>query len=260
MPLKINHRLHRLKKLITQIIILVTGYWLLVTNCYAAPCYGTKMPEKKEFFIGFQNHTIFKRYLEDEYGKVRSTQNFLLVSYGVYDWLSIDLKGGAGNIKQHPLGSDEIDYPSHFAGGYGFRLKLYGDKKINPVRNTKAIIGEGKISNGVKAVFGFQHISVHPKSLHLGDVKHQAILDDWQVSLLACYDFKKITPYLGTRWSRIDYIHTVSDSRKRVMSDLTKSTGFIFGLDLPLTKKAWLNLEGQLFDSEAVAFSMNFGF
>jgi len=44
------------------------------------------------------------------------------------------------------------------------------------------------------------------------------------------------------------------------MSDLTKSTGFIFGLDLPLTKKAWLNLEGQLFDSEAVAFSMNFGF
>ena len=32
MPLKINHRLHRLKKLITQIIILVTGYWLLVTK------------------------------------------------------------------------------------------------------------------------------------------------------------------------------------------------------------------------------------
>ncbi len=241
MSIKINHRLYRFKKPITQIIILVAGCWLLVVNCYAALCYGTKMPEKKEFFTGLETHAIFKRYLEDEYGKLRSFQNFLLISYGVYDWLSLDLKGGAGNIKQHPVGSDEIDYSSNFAGGYGFRLKLYDDKKI-------------------KTVFGFQHISVHPKSIHLGTIKNRAILDDWQVSLLASYDFKKITPYLGTRWSRIDYIHTVADSRKRKMSDSTKSIGFIFGLDLPLTKKAWLNLEGQLFDSEAVAFSLNFSF
>jgi nitrate reductase NapE component len=199
------------------------------------------MPMKKEFFIGFQNHTIFKRYLENEQGKVRSMQDFLLLSYGVYDWLSIDLKGGAGNIKQHPVGSDEVDYPSSFVGGYGFRVKLYDEKNL-------------------KMVFGFQHISIHPKSTHLGTVKNRAILDDWQTSLLASFDFKKITPYLGTRWSRIDYIHTVGDSRKRVMSDSTKSIGLILGLDLPLTKKSWLNLEGQLLDSEALAFSVNFSF
>ncbi len=35
MPDKINRRLHRLKSQITQIIILVTGYWLLVTSGYA---------------------------------------------------------------------------------------------------------------------------------------------------------------------------------------------------------------------------------
>jgi len=208
---------------------------------YAAPCYGTKMPKKKQFFTGFQTHTIFKRYMENNYGKVRSFQNFLLISYGVYDWLSIDLKGGAGYIRQHPVGSDEVDYPSGFAGGYGFRLKLYDDKKI-------------------KAVFGFQHVSVHPGSIHLGTVKNRAILDDWQASLLASYDFKRVTPYLGTRWSRIDYIHTVADSRKRKMSDLTRDIGFIFGLDLPLTKNTWLNFEGQLFDSEAAAFSVNFSF
>ena len=241
MSLKINYRLRRFKKQITQIIILVIGYWLLVINCHAAPCYGTKMPKQKEFFTGLQTHAIFKRYLEGGYGKVRSLQNFLLLSYGVYDWLSIDLKSGGGNIKEHPVGSDEFGYPYNFAGGYGFRLKLYADKKI-------------------KTVFGFQHISVHSKSIHLGTVKNRAILDDWQVSLLASYDFKKITPYLGTRWSRIDYIHTVADSRKRKMSDLTKSMGFILGLDLPLTKKIWFNLEGQLFDSEAVAFSVNFSF
>jgi len=225
------------------IFLFLTYHLSLITHnyCYAAPCYGTKMPRKKEFFMGLQTHAIFKKYLEDEYGKVRSFQNFLLLTLGVYDWLSIDLKGGAGNIRQHPQGSDEVDYPSRFAGGYGFRLKLYDGKKI-------------------KTVFGFQHISLHPKSIHLGTVKNRSILDDWQASLLASCDFKKVTPYLGTSWSRIDYIHTVADSRKRKMSDLTKSIGFIFGLDLPLTKKAWLNLEGRLFDSEAVAFSMNFSF
>jgi hypothetical protein len=44
------------------------------------------------------------------------------------------------------------------------------------------------------------------------------------------------------------------------MSDLTKSIGFIFGLDLPITEKFWINLEGSVFDSEAVAFSANFKF
>ncbi len=260
MPLKIDHRLHRFKKKITQIIILVTVHWLLATNCYATPCYGTKMPEKNKFFSGVGTHTIFKRYLEDEYGKVRSTQTFFLISYGVFDWLSIDLKGGAGNIKQHPLGSDEVDYTSNFAGGYGLRLKLYEKKNSNPVRNTEYPSEKNKISNGAKIVFGFQHISVHPKSTHLGTVKNQAILDDWQVSLLASYAFKKITPYLGTRWSRIDYIHKVADNRKRKMSDLTKSTGFIYGLDLPVTENIWINLEGSALDSEALACSINFKF
>jgi hypothetical protein len=241
MPFKINHRLHRLKKLITQIIILVTGYWLLVTGCYATPCYGTKMPQKKRIFMGLQAHSIFKRYLEDEYGKLRSLQHFLLLSYGVFDWLAIDLKGGAGYIKQHPIGSDEVDYPTNFAGGYGFRLKVYDKQKI-------------------KMVFGFQHISVHPKSIHLGNVKNKAILDDWQVCGLVSYVWGKFTSYLGTRWSRIDYIHWVGEDRKRVMSDLTKSVGLVLGFDLQLTKNFWLNLEGSLFDSETAAISVNYSF
>lgn len=208
---------------------------------HAAPCYGTKMPRKNEFFTGAQTYTIFKRYLKDDNGKIRSFQNFLLLSYGVYDWLSIDLKGGAGNIKQHPLGSDEADYPTNFAGGYGFRLRVYEEKKV-------------------KAVFGFQHISVHPESIHLGDVKHQSVLDDWQFSLLLSREFQKATPYLGARWSRVDYIHWDAGERKRNMSDRTRSIGLIFGADIPLTQRVWLNLEGQVLDSEAVAFSVNYSF
>lgn len=209
-----------------------------VTVSYAAPCYGTRMPQKNQFFAGVQIAATSKRYLEDGYGKLRSRQEFLNVSYGVLDWLSIDLKGGAGNIKQHPLGSDEVDYPSAFAGGYGFRLKLY-DKE------------------GAKMAFGFQHISVHPENIDLGVVRNKAILDDWQVSILVSRDFLKTTSYLGARWSRVDYIHRAATDRVRRMSDLTKAIGFVFGLDIPVTQKIWVNLEGQLFDSEAIAFSLN---
>ncbi len=214
---------------------------ILTPLCYAAPCYGTKMPKAKEFFLGVQNHTIFKRYLKADFGKIRSTQDFLLLSYGVFDWLSLDLKGGAGNIKQHPVGSDEIDYPSSFNGGYGFHLRVYDSGRI-------------------KSAFGFQHISVHPQEINIGDIKHEAILDDWQFSFLVSSASVKITPYMGTKWSRIDYIHRVDDNRKRRMSDLTKSIGLVLGFDLPIAEKIWINLEGQFLDSEAFALSLNYGF
>lgn len=207
----------------------------------AAPCYGTRMPEKHKFFIGAQNYTVFKRYLENDNGKVRSMQDFLTVSYGLWDWLSIDLKGGAGNIKQRPATTDELDYPSGFAGGYGLRLKLYDANKAG-------------------LVFGFQHISVHPYSIRIGDTKHKAVLDDWQFSLLASREFARFTPYLGVRWSRMDYIHWIDSDRKRVMSDLTKSTGLILGTDFALNSKSWVNLEANFFDAEALAVSLNFGF
>jgi hypothetical protein len=222
------------------ILFLILSFCLSIYS-YAAPCYGTKMPGKNKFFAGLQYHGIFKRYLENGYGKLRSQQNFFLLSYGVFDWLSIDLKSGGGDIRQHPIGSDEVDYPYNFAGGYGFRIKLYERKNI-------------------KALFGFQHISVHPKSINLATGKNSGILDDWQVSLLASCGFRKFTPYLGMRWSRVDYIHKIREDRKRRMSDLTKDIGLIFGLDLPVTEKIWLNLEGNAFDSEAFSCSVNFKF
>jgi len=222
------------------IIILIFGFWILDLS-YAAPCYGTKMPKKKKFFAGLQSHTVFKRYLEDEYGKLRSQQELFLLSYGVYDWLSIDLKGGTGYIKQHPVGSDEIDYPSWFGGGYGFRLRLYDQQKLN-------------------LVVGFQHISIHPKTVSINNAKNKAVLDDWQISCLVSRNFAKFTPYLGTKWSRVDYIHWVDRNRKRRMSDLTKGIGLVLGMDFSITERVWLNLEGQLFDGEACAFSVNYSF
>ena len=224
-----------------RVILLFISTFFFHLTSLAAPCYGTKVPEKGRFFWGLQTHTIFKRNLEAVYGKLRSTQHFFQFSYGIWNWLSLDLKGGAGNIKQHPIGSDEIDYNSSFAGGYGIRLKFCDWERI-------------------RMVFGFQHISIHPRSVRLEGLKHKSVLDDWQGSLLASYDFSKVTPYLGVKFSRVDYIHWVEDNRERRMSDLTKSVGVVCGLDINLTEKTWLNLEGQFIDGQALACSFNFKF
>lgn len=215
--------------------------FLSMPPLYAAPCYGTKLPEKNKIFIGVQSHTIFKRQLEDDFGKIKSAQYFFLLSYGVFDRFSIDLKIGLGNIKQRSSSGEEVDYGTNFTGGYGFRWKFFDRERI-------------------KAVFGFQHISVHPKSIHLDTIRNKAILDDWQASVLASYGFNKFTPYLGARWSRIDYIHRQGENRGRRMSDASKEIGLIVGVDAPFTKKVWINLEGNFFDSQAIAVSANYAF
>lgn len=224
-----------------RVSLAIILFFCLSLTVQAAPCYGTKLPLKGKFFTEAQTYTLFKRYLKDSYGELRSRQHFWGFSYGVFDWLSVDLKIGTGNIKQHPLNRDEADYPSSFAGGYGFRVKFYDKKKI-------------------KAAVGFQHVSVHPYTIKLGDEKNQSVLDDWQYSLTASYDFSGFTPYIGAKWSRVDYIHWVNEQRKRKKSSRAKSAGAICGLNLPLTEKTWLNLEGHFIDEEALAISLNYKF
>jgi len=209
--------------------------------CHAAPCYGTKLPEARKFFTGAQTYILHKRQLKDELGKLKSTQYFLLLSYGVFDWLSVDLRGGAGNIHQHPQQGDTVEYSSGFAGGYGFRVKFYDDAKS-------------------RLVFGFQHISVHPQDTDVGDAKNKAVMNDWQFSLLASRQFFKFTPYVGTRWSYMDYNHRVDNDRKREKSDRTKDIGLILGTDFAITERVWLNLEAQFLDAQAYVAGLNFSF
>ena len=208
---------------------------------HAAPAYGTRMPEQKQFFGGLQTYTVFNRDLENDYGSMHSLQDFFLISYGVFDWLSLDLKGGAGDIRQRGGPGQDINYRTFLGGGYGFRLKLYDH-------------------DDTRAVFGFQHISIHPHSIMVGAVKHKAVLDDWQFSALISHDVFHLTPYIGTRWSWMNQIHWTDGVSKVEKSDLGKSVGLIAGLDIPLTKKTWINVEGQFFDATAVAGSINFAF
>ena len=208
---------------------------------FAAPCLGTKMPQQKKVFVGLETYSVFNRKLEKEYGKISSFQNFFLLSLGVFDWLSLDLKGGAGNVKQTSEADSKIKYSTYLGGGYGFRARLYEKDKT-------------------KMVFGFQHISIHPHTASIGASKEKVVLDDWQFSLLASYEFSKITPYIGTRWSRMDNIKWIDTERDRQKSDLTKSIGLITGADIPINKRIWFNVEGQFFDTTALAASIKFAF
>lgn len=213
----------------------------LVSPCHAAPSYGTKMPQKNQFHFGGQTYSVQQRDLEGQNGDMSSLQHFMLISYGITDWFSLDFKGGAGDTHQTPIGGNEISYPAYMAGGYGFRVRVYDQE-------------------ATKVVFGFQHISVHPYSVFIGSVKHKAVIDDWQLSFLISRELERLTPYLGMRWSRMDYIHWVEDERNRVKSDLDESIGLIVGMDIPVHERVWLNFEGQFFDAEAVAASINFHF
>jgi len=208
---------------------------------FAAPCYGPRMPRGKQFFGGLQTYYVFNRTLESGYGKMHSLQDFFLVSYGVFDWLSLDLKGGLGNIRQRSGAGSEINYHTFLGGGYGFRLKLYD-------------------RDNTKMVLGFQHISIHPYTVSIGGSKNKAVLDDWQFPFLISHDFYNVTPYIGVRWSWMNQIHWVDDARKLEKSDLGKSVGLIVGTDIPLSKSIWFNVEGQFFDAAAVGGSINFAF
>jgi len=216
-------------------------YFCTVNFCFAAPCYGTRMPDNQQFTVGLQTHSVLERDLIDQNGEMSSLQNFVLISYGILDWLCLDMKGGVGNIKQQSPGVERIDYSAYLGGGYGFRMRLYEYEKT-------------------KIVFGFQHISIHPHKTHKNGIKRKAVSDDWQFSLLASHDFPIITPYLGTRWSRMDYILWINGERSRIKSDLTKSIGLVIGADIPIDDRIWLNLEGNFFDAEAFAVSLNFNF
>jgi hypothetical protein len=131
--------------------------------------------------------------------------------------------------------------PGFWGGGYGFRIRLY--------------------ENGPwKAVTGFQHISTHPVTLKANGVKNNGILDDWGGSTLVSYDFKKFTPYAGLAYSTLDYIHRINNDAERINSDKHRYAGLIVGVDVPVTKKVWINLESDWRDGGAGAVSLNFHF
>jgi len=213
-----------------------------MTQCvFAAPIYGPELPEKHEFHIGGQTHYVNEKELQGDHGQMQSLQHFMLVSFGVTEWFSLDFKGGAGDVHIDGEDGSTLKYPAYMAGGYGFRIKLYEKKKS-------------------KVIVGFQHISVHPYSIWIGNTKHKAVLDDWQWSVLGSYEFSGINPYLGVKWATMDYIHWEDGERNLIKSEENKRIGCVVGANVPLSDKWWFNVEAHLIDTEAASFSLLYRF
>ena len=226
--------------------------WVLVVACFlvffartagASPAYGTKMPAKEQVFMGLQYYSLNHAALNNGLGSVHSRQNYFTLSYGLTDWLALDLKASLYSTFRHdPHAGRPMDYERPlWGGGYGLRIKAYE-------------------SGPVKAVVGFQHFSIHPRTVKANGEKDNGILEDWQGSALVSYDLKHFTPYAGARYTLLDYIHRLNDQRKMIKADGNWRAGFVTGVDIPVSSKVWVNLEGAAGGGESVAASLNFHF
>lgn len=226
-------------------VCFVVASLLLAMTCfdvYAAPCYGTHFPNKDKWSVGAQVHAIENRSLKKDFGKAASTQYFYQMSFGVFDWFSLDGKIGVGDVKYKASSGEKTSYPVNFAGGYGFRIKPYKNE-----------------AQKIETVFGFQHISVHPGSKKVSGVKNTVILDDWQISGLLSKGIGNFTPYAGARLTRLDLIHRIEGSgRERKESDVDVCP--VVGADFNFTPSDFLNAEIRFVEETSFSLALTHNF
>lgn len=231
-----------------KFILYIFAFLILLTHnsalqtVYAAPCYGTHMPSAGKWNVGAQTHIMDYRKLKKDYGKVASSQYFYQMSWGVFDRFCLDGKIGVGDVTYNAPDTEKTTYPTNFAGGYGFRVKLYD----NDVQK-------------IDAVCGFQHISIHPGTKKINDTTNYAILDDWQGSALISKGFGAFTPYIGSRLTRVDLIHKVKGGdRKRKKSDV--DFGAVVGADFNFTESSSINIEGRFIEETSFNIGITHNF
>lgn len=199
------------------------------------------MPNNKFWKTGVQTNVMFDKDMENIKGELKSKQIFLTGSFGITEYLSFDGKLGVGEVTFDIKDSQKIAYPVNFAGGYGGRLLLHEDE-----------------GNGINCILGLHHISVHPESTKINGVKHEAILDEWQTSLLFSKKIKSLRPYLAAKFSKIYLIRKVNSSRKRVKPE--DDWGLVIGIDSNINENARFNIEGRFFDEQGLTFGFDYTF
>ena len=212
------------------VVTLFTAYSL-----FAAPTDGTNIPYKGKYITGYQNNSIFKHDLAGSYGNVRSLQNYYTLSYGVFDWLTLDGKIGFGNVREKGGVHPKVEHNYGFAGGYGFRLRVMDDA-----------------ANKVRVVTGFQHTSAHPANRNLSGDKRMAIYEDWQVSLVSSKDVGIITPFAGAKVSYGNLIQKTNDIDRKNRPPKYYA-GVVVGCDLKVTKNTYLSFEGHFIDETSLS-------
>ncbi|NLE65227.1 MAG: hypothetical protein GX606_04865 [Elusimicrobia bacterium] len=209
----------------------------------ASPTYGPTMPTPKQAFWGLQHYSVLGRTLDNDLGKIESRQNFLTLSYGIREWLSLDLKWSLHSRfrnQEGPSGEVEFEDPV-WGGGYGARVRVFEDGPW-------------------KGIVGFHHTSIHPRTLKANGVKRNGIWEDWQVSGSLSYEWGHFVPYAGLLWSTADEIIRIDKERNRIKSDPDRNWGVLTGLNILLTPRTFLNLEVDWRDDAAVACGLHVRF
>lgn len=225
-----------------RIFILLSFFLISQFRIYAAPAYGTDMPHKGGITMGYQANLVFNHKLSDSRGSIKSSQHFLDLSYGVYDWFTFDGKMGVGDIIQNGGCLPKIPYDSYLGGGYGFRVLLLDNPK-----------------DKTRVVFGFHHISIHPHCKKLDGNKYEALLDDWQFSVLGSKDFGIINPYLGLKVSRFDLVYKVNHKDRKRRPPYYYA-GPIAGCNVRLKDNISLNVEGRFIDENSLSAGVYYSY
>jgi len=218
----------------------------LACLCYAGkvlgcPLEGPNMPNAGFWKTGIQTNVTFGADMENIKGTLESKQLFATASYGIADYLSFDGKAGTGDVTFDISDSEKIENSAGFAGGYGGRILLHRDAE-----------------NGINCILGLHHISVHPTDTRVNDVKYEAIMDEWQASLLLSKRISSLTPYIAGKFSKIFLIRKVNDVREWVTPE--NEWGLIVGSDVDINENVRFNVEGRFFDEEALTAGFNYTF
>ncbi len=222
-------------------IVLIFVLVLLPTLSFAIPAEGDFFPAPHKSIWGIQFNHIFSRDFNKVEGQASMTQYFIRASYGLTKKLFLDGKIGWGNVEFDRNLPSKIDFPTNFAGGYGFRYLFYEDT-----------------DSGIKSIFGFQHVSCHPHKSEIDGVKYTIIWDEWQGSWLLIKSGKKMSFYFGPQYSVVQLKYKVDGLRRRLKAE--DSWGAVLGSDYRLTKNISVNVEARFFDERALNVGVNYKF
>ena len=229
-----------MRKYLIYFIIII--FLLYSFKTYASPTYGTNMPHKGKYATGYQSNIIFKHDLSDSYGNVRSIQHFYELSYGVYDWLTVDGKIGIGNLRAKGGVHPKVEHNYGFAGGYGFRLRVLDDA-----------------GNKIRVMTGFQHISVHPPSRNLNGDKREEIYEDWQASLLSSKDIGIFTPFAGAKISYGNLIQKTNNIDRKNRPPAYYA-GAVIGCNVKISKDLYISVESHFIDEVSLSTGIYYTF
>lgn len=223
------------------IVLFPVLFFLPFVKCLAAPVYGPELPKRGQWHMGFQGNFVLRKDMHKGLNEVLSRQYFYNASYGLYDWLSFDGKLGVGDFEFTAEIPGNLNFEIGFSGGYGLRAKVYDDK-----------------INALKGIIGFHHISIHPPSESIGDVKYSAVYDEWEISFFASKKFGLIEPYIGGKVSQVFIIRRDNLEDDWSWNGSKEHIGFIIGSNFNISDRWYINVESRFLDEGAVSVAVSF--